>query len=102
MRENELEFTLAFEFDDISDYKIKAIDMEKFAIIFYVDCDELWKYLDVHITSNIIGDPNTNAGLCESKKSNTAYYHTDTTEDYNGVFNLNNDETSMKTGDDKN
>ena len=95
-----LEFTRELEFDDSSDYNMKAIDMEKFAIIFYDDSGELWKYLDVDITSNIIGDPNTNAGLCESKKLNAAYYHTDTTED-DDVFNLNNDETLIKTGDGK-
>ena len=55
--EPNLELTLGWEFDDISDYTMK--DMEKFAIIFYDHSGELWKYLDVDTSSNIIGDPIT-------------------------------------------
>ena len=44
--------------------------MEEFAIIFYDNSGELWKYLDVDMSSNIIGDPITNAGFCALKKSN--------------------------------
>ena len=86
-----LEFTLECEFDDISNYNMK--DSEEFALIFYDKSGNLWKYLDVDISSNIIGDSITNAGFCEAKSENV-YYHTNTTEDdviYNGVFNLNND-----------
>ena len=103
-----LEFTLEWEFDDISDYNMK--DMKEFALIFYDKSDNLWKYLDVDTSSNIIGDPITNTDFCEAKSEN-AYYCTDTTEDdvvYSGVFSLNNKreknnfETLIKTGDGKN
>ena len=63
--EQNLEFILEWEFDDISDYNMK--DMEKIAIIFY-DSSELWKYLDVDISSNIIGDPITNAGFVQKNQ----------------------------------
>ena len=86
--------------------------VEEFAIIFYDD-DELWKYLDVDISSNIIGNLITNAGFYELKRSsngaNSVYYHI--AEDdgvYNVVFNLNSDkrkkntfETVIKTGNGK-
>ena len=64
--------------------------------------------IDVDISSNIIGDPITNAGFCGLN----VYPHSDTTADdvvCNNVFNLNNDkceknnfETLKKPGDDKN
>ena len=68
-----LEFTLEWQFDDISDCNMR--DMQEFEIIFYNydNSGELWKYLDVNISI-------TNAGFCELKKYNI-YYHTDTTED---------------------
>ena len=54
------------------------------------------KYLDVDTSTNIIGDPITNAGFRELKNQIMLiqYIITDTIEDnvvYNGVFNLNND-----------
>ena len=82
--------------------------MEEFAIMFYDDSGKLWKYLDVNISSNITGDPITNAGFFGVN----VYHHSDTTADdvvCNNVFNLNNDkceknnfETLKKSGDDKN
>ena len=67
-----LEFTLEWQFDDISDCNMR--DMQEFEIIFYNydNSGELWKYLDVNISI-------TNAGFCELK--NITYCHTDTTED---------------------
>ena len=42
-------------------------DMETFTFIFNDKSGNLCKYLDVDISSNIIGDPITNAGFCEHR-----------------------------------
>ena len=87
----ELSITHSWKAPDISRYSFDQLD--ELALIFYDENGILWKYLDVEMSSNIIGDPVTNAGFCEMKTS-TSFYHTDTTTDdvvLDGIFNLEAD-----------
>ena len=57
-----LEFTLECEFDDISDYYYTMKDIENLQLFFMmIQVNYGIKYLDVDISSNIIGNPITNA-----------------------------------------
>ena len=75
--------------NEISNYRLN--DMDEIAIIFYDENGYLWKYFDVTMSKNEIGDPKINTGWCELNDGKYSVYSDEYSAVSYGLFELTND-----------